>query len=67
MSWFESDGQVVSRTDCIVKRREFEPSMNAGFQCSERSLHSPNFYDVITGPTEYIISIVNSVKIVNMP
>ena len=25
------------------------------------------FYDAITGPTEFIISIVNSVKMVNMP
>ena len=25
------------------------------------------FYDAITGPTEFIVSIVNSVKIVNMP
>ena len=25
------------------------------------------FYDAVTGPTEFIISIVNSVKMVNMP
>ena len=62
-----SDGQVVSVRDCSVKRREFEPSMNAGFQCIARSLHRPAFYDAITGPTEFIVSIVNSVKMVNMP
>ena len=27
----------------------------------------PAFYDAITEPTEFIISLVNSVKIVNMP
>ena len=27
----------------------------------------PAFYDAITGTTEFIISIVNSVKMVNMP
>ena len=27
----------------------------------------PAFYDAITGPTEFIISIVNSVKMVNIP
>ena len=59
-----SDSQVVSVTDCSVKRRVFEPSINAGFQCSARSLHSPAFYDAITGPTELIISIVSSVKLV---
>ena len=26
-----------------------------------------DFYDAITGPTEFIISIVNSVKMVDMP
>ena len=62
-----SDGQVISVTDCSVKRREFEPSINAGFQCSARSLHHPVFYDAITGPTEFIIHIVNSVKFVNIP
>ena len=61
-----SDGKVVSVTDCSVKWRVFEPSMNAGFQCSARSLHRPAFYDAITGPTEFI-SIVNWVIIVNIP
>ena len=32
-----SDGQVVSGTDCSVS----EPYMDAGFQCSGRSLHYP--------------------------
>ena len=41
--------------------------MNADLQCGERSLHHTAFYDAITGPTEFIISIVNSVKMVNMP
>ena len=40
--------------------------MNAGFQCGARSLHHTAFYDATTGPTEFI-SIVNSVKMVNMP
>ena len=61
------DGQVVSGTDCRVKPHEFDQSMNAGFQCGARSLHRTAFYDAITGPTEFIISIVNSVKTVNMP
>ena len=39
--------------------------MNAGLQCKVIAL--PTFYDTITGPTELIISIVNSVKLVNMP
>ena len=63
---YRSDGQVVSVTDCSVKRRMFEPHMNAGFQCGAWSLHRPAFYDAITGPTEFI-STVNSVKIVNIP
>ena len=41
--------------------------MNAGFQVSAWSLYRPAFYDAITGPTEFIISIVNSEKMVNMP
>ena len=51
----------------LLKRREFEPSTNAGFQGSAWSLHRPAFYDAITAPTEFIISIVNSVKIINNP
>ena len=27
----------------------------------------PAFFDAVTGPTEFIISIVNSIKMVNMP
>ena len=61
-----SDWQVDSVTDCSVKRRVFEPSTNAGFQYGARSFDRPAFYDAIAGPTEFI-SIVNSVKIVNMP
>ena len=64
-SW-RRKGQVVSVTDCVVKRHVFEPRINAGFQSGARSLHSPAFYDAITGPTEFNISIVNSVKMVNM-
>ena len=66
ISHHRSDGQVLSVTDCIAKRRVFEPSMNADFQCGARSLHHPAFYDAITGPTD-LISIVNSVKMVYMP
>ena len=40
--------------------------MDADLQCPERSLLRSAFYDAITGPTEFI-SVVNSVKIVNMP
>ena len=38
--------------------------MNAAFQCGQGHFNAPNG---ITGPTEFIISIVNSVKIVNIP
>ena len=41
--------------------------MNAGFQCGARSLHRTAFYDAIAGPTEFIISVVNSVKMVICP
>ena len=34
-------------------------------QCKVIAL--PAFYDAITGPTQFIISLVNSVKMVNMP
>ena len=34
---------------------------------SARSLHRPTVDDTNTGPTEFIISIVNSVKMVNRP
>ena len=67
LGYCRGDCQVVSVTACSVKGHVFEPSMNAGFQCNVRSLHRPTFYDLITGPTEFIISIVNLVKIVNMP
>ena len=62
-----SDRQVVSETDCSIKRLVFDPHLNAGFQCGAWSLHRRAFYDAITGPTDFIISIVNSVKMVNMP
>ena len=64
--YYMSEGQVVSVTNCSVKWRVFEPSMNAGFHCDVRSLLCPAFCDANTGPTEFIISIVNSVKMVNM-
>ena len=41
--------------------------MDADLQCPERSLLRSAFYEGITGSTEFIISIVNSVKMVNMP
>ena len=47
-----SDDQVVRGTDCSVT-----------VQCKAL----PAFYDAITGPTQFIISIINSAKIVNMP
>ena len=34
-------------------------------QC--KVIELPAFCDTITGPTEFIISLVNSVKLVNMP
>ena len=40
--------------------------MNAGFQYGVRSLHRTAIYDAIAATTEFIVSIVNSVKIVNM-
>ena len=41
--------------------------INAGFQCSARSLHCTlSIMPFITGPTEFIISIVN-LRMVNMP
>ena len=39
---------LISVTDCSVKRRVFEPSMNAGFQCSARSLLRSALHDAIT-------------------
>ena len=64
---YRSDGQVVSVTVCTVKRGVFEPHMNAGFQCGARSLRRSAFYDAITGLTEFIISLVNSVNMDNVP
>ena len=53
-----NDDQVVCVTDC---------SVHAGFQCGARSLHRTPFYMMpFAGPTKFI-SIVNSVKMVNMP
>ena len=51
-----SDGQLVSETDCSVNG----PSSNLTWQ------HVFS-YDAIAGPTEFITSLVNSVKMVNMP
>ena len=48
-----SDDQVVRGAGCSVT-----------VQCKVIALHA--FYDAITGPTQFIISIVNSAKIVNM-
>ena len=62
-----SDGQLVSVTEYSVKALVRVSHMNAAFQCGERSLHRTAFYDAIAGPTEFIISNVNSVKLVNMP
>ena len=41
------------------------PDCRFSVQCKVIAL--PDFYDAITEPTELIISLVNSVKIVNMP
>ena len=56
-----SDGQVVSRTDCSVNGAVRSPH-ECRFQCSVRSYCTAAFYDTIAGPTVFIISIVNSVK-----
>ena len=64
-----SDGQVVSVTHCSVNDSSSFPTRDSAcrfsVQCKviELSLSRMPF----TGPTEFIISIVNSVKMVNIP
>ena len=64
-----SDGQVVSVRDCSVNGQGSLPSRDIDCRfsvpCQVIELHA--FYGAITGPTEFIISIVNSIKMVNMP
>ena len=64
-----SDGQVVSGADCsvtaIVQTSLVTPDCRCSVQTKVITLLV--FYDAITGPTEFIISLANSVKIVNMP
>ena len=64
-----SDGQVVSGTDCSVNGSGSLPTRGTDcrFSVQCKVIEPPAFYDAITGPTEFIISIVNSVKMVNMP
>ena len=53
-------------TAVLTARVRFQlETLTAGFQCKVIELHA--FYDVITEQTEFVVSIVNSVKIVNMP
>ena len=63
-----SDGQVVSGADCNLNGSGSLPTRDTDCrfsgQCKVIELLA--FYDVITGLTEFI-SIVNSVKMVNMP
>ena len=64
-----SDGQVISGTDCSVNGSSSIHTRDTWLQVfSAMQGHwLLAFYDAITGPTEFIISLVNSVKIVNMP
>ena len=43
------------------------PDTDCRFSVQCKVIELPAFYDAITGPTVLIISIVNSLKIVNMP
>ena len=65
----QSDGQVVGGTDYRVNGLGSLPTRDTdcrfSVQCKVIELHA--FYDAITGLTEFIISIFNSVKTVNMP
>ena len=49
----------------LTARVRASPDCRFSAQCKVIAL--PAFYDAITGPTEFIISIVNSGKMVNMP
>ena len=66
---FRSNGQVVSGTDCSVNGWSLiltrDTDRRFSVQCKVIAL--PTFYDAITGQTEFIISLVNSVKLVNIP
>ena len=60
-----SDGQVVSGTDGSVNGSSSTPDCSR-FSVLCKIIALPVFYDDITGQTEFIISLVNSVKMVNI-
>ena len=68
-----NDDQVISGADCCINvsgslpTRDTDCRVMFRFSVQCKVIELPAFYDVITGPTEFIISIVNWVKIVNMP
>ena len=64
MAKYRSDGQVVSVTDCRVNGSLVKPDCRFSVHWKEIALLA--FYDAITGPTESIISLVKSVKMVDM-
>ena len=56
---------LAGQTAVLTARVRAPHECRFSVQCKAIAL--PAFYDAITGPTEFIISIVNSVKMVNMP
>ena len=63
---YHSDGHVVSGTDSSVNGASSSPAWIQVFSAAQGHCTAA-FYDAFTGPTEFIISIVNSVKMVNFP
>ena len=61
--------QVVSVTDCSRNDSGSLPTRDnvCRLFSAMQGHYTATFYDAVTVPTEFIISIVNSVKIVNMP
>ena len=53
--------------DCSVDGHEFETQHDSSFPVHCKVIALLAFYDGITGPTEFIVCIVNSVKMVDMP
>ena len=64
-----SDGQVVSMTDCSVNDSGLLPTRDSDcrFSVQCKVIELPLSMMPFAGLIEFIISIVNSVKIVNMP
>ena len=56
---------LVGLTAVLTELVRASPDCRFSVQCKVIAL--PAFYDAITGPTEFIISLFNSVKMVNMP